>query len=56
MGYNSVVNLRTSAEAGAQIEEEAAAAKVAGINYIHLPFNAQMPDPNARGQLPEGDH
>jgi uncharacterized protein (TIGR01244 family) len=45
MGYNSVVNLRTSAEAGAQIEEEAAAAKVAGINYIHLPFNAQMPDP-----------
>ncbi len=45
MGYNSVVNLRTAAEAGAQIEEEAAAAKAAGINYIHLPFNAQMPDP-----------
>ncbi len=45
MGYNSVVNLRTAGEAGAQIEEEAAAAKAAGINYIHLPFNAQAPDP-----------
>jgi uncharacterized protein (TIGR01244 family) len=45
MGYNSVINLRMSSEAGAQIEEEAAAAKAAGINYIHLPFNAQSPDP-----------
>ena len=45
LGYNSVVNLRTATEAGAQIEEEAAAAKAAGINYVHLPFNAQMPDP-----------
>jgi uncharacterized protein (TIGR01244 family) len=45
MGYNSVVNLRMPSEAGAQIEEEAAAAKAAGINYIHLPFNAQSPDP-----------
>ena len=45
LGYNSVVNLRMPSEAGAQIEEEAAAAKAAGINYIHLPFNAQAPDP-----------
>jgi len=45
MGYNSVINLRLASEAGAQIEEEAAAAKAAGINYIHLPFNAQSPDP-----------
>jgi uncharacterized protein (TIGR01244 family) len=45
MGYNSVINLRMASEAGAQIEEEAAAAKAAGINYIHLPFNAQSPDP-----------
>ena len=45
MGYNSVINLRLPSEAGAQIEEEAAAAKAAGINYIHLPFNAQSPDP-----------
>jgi len=45
MGYNSVINLRMASEAGAQIEEEAAAAKAAGINYVHLPFNAQAPDP-----------
>lgn len=45
MGYNSVINLRTAGEAGAEIEAEAAAAMAAGINYIHLPFNAQAPDP-----------
>src|SRR5262245_1260165 len=46
MGYNSVVNLRTPGEAGAELEAEAAAAKTAGITYIHLPFNAQSPDPS----------
>ena len=45
MGYNSVINLRTAGEAGAELDAEAAAAKSAGINYIHLPFNAQAPDP-----------
>src|SRR5881227_4477508 len=45
MGYNSVINLRTAAEAGAEIEAEAAAAKAAGINYFHLPFNNAAPDP-----------
>jgi uncharacterized protein (TIGR01244 family) len=45
MGYNSVINLRTAGEAGAELDAEAAAAKEAGINYIHLPFNAQLPDP-----------
>ncbi len=45
MGYNSVINLRTPGEAGSDLEAEAAAAKAAGITYIHLPFNAQMPDP-----------
>ena len=47
MGYNSVINLRTAAEAGAELEAEAAAAKAAGINYIHLPFNNAAPDPAA---------
>jgi uncharacterized protein (TIGR01244 family) len=46
MGYNSVINLRTPGEAGAELDAEAAAAKTAGINYVHLPFNAQMPDPS----------
>jgi len=45
LGYNSVINLRTAGEAGAELEAEAAAAKTAGINYVHLPFNAQAPDP-----------
>ena len=45
MGYASVVNLRLASEAGAEIEAEAAAAKTAGLNYVHLPFNAAAPDP-----------
>jgi uncharacterized protein (TIGR01244 family) len=45
MGYASVVNLRLPSEAGAEIEAEAAAARSAGLNYIHLPFNAAAPDP-----------
>jgi len=45
MGFASVINLRQASEPGAAIEEEAAAAKAAGINYVHLPFNAASPDP-----------
>src|SRR4051812_10028924 len=40
MGYASVVNLRLASEPGADLDGEAAAAKAAGINYVHLPFNA----------------
>jgi uncharacterized protein (TIGR01244 family) len=45
LGYKSVVNLRVATEAGADIDGEAAAAKAAGITFVHLPFNAQSPDP-----------
>ena len=45
LGFKSVVSLRPASEAGADIEGEAAAAKAAGINFVHLPFNAQAPDP-----------
>jgi uncharacterized protein (TIGR01244 family) len=45
MGYKAVFNLRLPNEQGADIENEAAAAKAAGINFIHLPFNGAMPDP-----------
>jgi len=45
MGYASIINLREATEAGADIDAEAAAAKAAGINFIHLPFNTAMPDP-----------
>src|SRR5213593_2530343 len=45
MGYASIINLREASEAGADVDAEAAAAKAAGINYIHLPFNTAMPNP-----------
>ena len=45
MGYASIINLRQASEPGADIEGEAAAAKAASINYVHLPFNAASPDP-----------
>jgi uncharacterized protein (TIGR01244 family) len=44
MGYNSVINLRQASEGGADLEAEEAAAKTAGITYIHLPFNTAAPD------------
>ena len=46
MGYASVINLRPASEPGANIEGAAAAARAAGINFVHLPFNAASPDPD----------
>ena len=45
MGFKSVINLRLASEAGALVEEEGAVVRAAGMNYVHLPFNAQSPDP-----------
>ena len=45
MGYKSIINLRQASESGADVDGEAAAAKSAAINYVHLPFNAASPDP-----------
>src|SRR5262245_3797468 len=45
MGYASIINLREATEAGAEIDAEAAAAKTAGITFIHLPFNTASPNP-----------
>lgn len=45
LGYASIINLRQASEAGANLDEEAAAAKAAGIRYVHLPFNTASPDP-----------
>lgn len=44
MGFASIINLRVPTEAGAMVEEEAAAAKSAGMKYFSLPFNGQSPD------------
>ena len=43
-GYVSVINLRLANEEGANVEAGRAAAQAAGLKYIHLPFNAAMPD------------
>jgi uncharacterized protein (TIGR01244 family) len=45
MGYKSVINMRLFDEAGANIDQEAIAAKNAGLRFIHIPFNGQQPDP-----------
>src|SRR3954464_4346237 len=44
MGFASVINLRLATEQGANLDAEAAAAKAAGITYVHIPFNGSMPD------------
>jgi len=51
MGFKSIVNLREAGEQGADLEGEEAAAKTAGINYIHLPFNGAKPDPAVADQF-----
>jgi uncharacterized protein (TIGR01244 family) len=45
MGFASIINLRQPTEAGAMVEEEAAAAKDAGVKYFNIPMNGQQPDP-----------
>ena len=45
MGYKSIINLRLASEPGANVDAEATAAKAAGINFVHIPFNGSSPDP-----------
>lgn len=44
MGFVSIVNLRRPDEEGARLEEEAAAARAASLNYVHIPFSSSDPD------------
>src|SRR5262245_9676765 len=46
MGFASIINLRVPIEQGANIEEETAAAKEAGIKFYSIPFNTASPDPS----------
>jgi len=43
-GYVAVINLRLANEPGVNIDESRAAAQAAGLKYLHMPFNAAMPD------------
>ena len=45
MGFKAIFNLRLATEQGADIESETAAAKAAGINFVHLPLSGSSPDP-----------
>jgi uncharacterized protein (TIGR01244 family) len=45
MGFVSVINLRQASEQGANVPQAEAAAKAIGLRYVHIPFNAQAPDP-----------
>ena len=47
MGYSSIINLRLATEPGADVEIHTAAAKAAGIRYVHIPFSSTNPDPAA---------
>src|SRR5688572_14413717 len=44
MGCVSMINLRQAAEPGANVPQAEAAAKAAGLKYIHIPFDAAAPD------------
>ena len=46
-GFVSIVNLRESSEQGANVEQEEALARAAGLKYFHVPFNGASPDPKA---------
>jgi uncharacterized protein (TIGR01244 family) len=46
-GFKAVINLRQASEPGANIDENKARAQALGLNYIHIPFNAQAPESKA---------
>ena len=56
MGFASIINLRLATEQGADIDAEAAAAKAAGINFVHLPLNGSCPDPAVADRFLESHH
>src|SRR6476661_1772933 len=45
MGFASIINLRLDGEKDANIPAEEAAARAAGLNFVHIPFNGSSPDP-----------
>lgn len=44
LGFRTVINLRTAAEPGADLEGEAQAVNELGFQYISLPFSSTSPD------------
>jgi len=46
MGFASIINVREASEPGAEVEKEEAAAKAAGLKFVHVPFNVAAPAPD----------
>jgi len=46
MGFVTIINVREANEPGADVDKEEAAAKAAGIHYVHIPFNLNAPAPD----------
>lgn len=44
-GFVTVINLRGPSEEGVNVEGNRAAAEVAGIDYVHLPFDTKKAEP-----------
>lgn len=46
LGFRAIINVREASEPGAEMEQEAAAAVQAGLNFVNLPFNVAAPAPD----------
>ena len=46
LGFRAIINVREASEPGADIDQEAAAAKAAGLNFVNVPFNVASPAPD----------
>jgi uncharacterized protein (TIGR01244 family) len=46
MGFASIINVREASEPGAEVDKEEAAAKAAGLKFVHVPFNVAAPAPD----------
>jgi uncharacterized protein (TIGR01244 family) len=44
-GFATVISLRLASEEGAEVDANRDAAQAAGLNYLHIPFEAENPDP-----------
>jgi len=51
MGFASIINVREASEQGADVDQEEAAAKAAGLRFEHVPFNIQNPSPGLVDQF-----
>jgi len=51
MGFVSVFNLRLADEPGNDLAAEEAAAKAAGLKFVHLPMSGGSPDPKTADQF-----